>query len=245
MAIQSKHEWFPGEVACSVAAFLEFILQHGGDYPNVLFRGQGEGYKLEPKIARTKWRDGGTAADAEKSMHEEFKRRAVPYLDFKPANDWEWLAIAQHHGLPTRLLDWTTNPLVALWFAVENPCASRAAVWMLFGSNEDYVSDFDDLSPFQIKRTKIFRPTHLTRRIVAQNGWFTAHKHMSGGRFVPLEKNKQYTQRLKFVAIPPASFQNIRKELDLCGINRASLFPDLPGVCQFIQWKHSPLEDEF
>jgi type I restriction enzyme M protein len=50
-------------------------------------------------------------------MLEKFKREAIPYLTIKPNDDWDWLALAQHHGLPTRLLDWTQNPLVAVGIA--------------------------------------------------------------------------------------------------------------------------------
>jgi hypothetical protein len=51
-------------------------------------------------------------------MLADFKRRARPFLDPLPGNDFEWMFVAQHHGVPTRLLDWTTNALVALYFAV-------------------------------------------------------------------------------------------------------------------------------
>ncbi len=52
------------------------------------------------------------------AMLDDFKRRAIGFLDHEPKNDFEWMFIMQHYGVPTRLLDWSTNALVAMYFAL-------------------------------------------------------------------------------------------------------------------------------
>lgn len=103
------------------------------------FRGQSDAsYRLEPGVLRdtTQITDGYYRPITENQvvnasggevigisserMLDEFKRQARPFLEWVPTNDFEWMFIAQHHGLPTRLLDWSTNALVALFFAASN-----------------------------------------------------------------------------------------------------------------------------
>src|SRR5438876_5503354 len=92
-----------------------------------VFRGESDAtWNLLPKIDRPEWasyrqRQGWSRAKHELWLLKEFKKSARPHLTIPPEDDWEWLATAQHHGLATRLLDWTANPLCALYFAVQPP----------------------------------------------------------------------------------------------------------------------------
>ena len=96
-----------------------------------LFRGQREDWPLLPKLARLT--HVGDILSAEHEMFATFRREAVADAEPVPDNDWDWLALAQHHGLPTRLIDWTMNPLAAAWFAVGDPAARPdrpAVLWV-------------------------------------------------------------------------------------------------------------------
>lgn len=210
----------------------------------VLFRGQNVNEPLLPKYARTVERllnDDLIKADeileVERERLREFKRRAGWIIDKVPASDWDWLGLAQHHGLETRLLDWTENPLVALYFAFEN-CGStdynNSVVWIFRASKEDIIFPSDQTSPFSVKRTKVYRPTVVSHRMTAQAGWFTAHRF--GGerpRFVALEKNRFYKDSLARLEVQMRPHEVVRF-LDRIGIGPATLFPELDGLCRFL-----------
>ncbi|HVO91437.1 MAG TPA: FRG domain-containing protein [Terriglobales bacterium] len=212
----------------------------------VLFRGQDQDWALLPKIARLNPRD--SLLKNEEDMVSAFKREAVTFLSALPTNDWDWLSIAQHHGLPTRLLDWTKNPLAALWFAIRYPAKtpdSPAVVWIFKPAEQDIIKNVAAVSPFEGKRTKVYVPRHVTPRIRAQVAAFTVHKFVASlKRFVPFEKNKQQKHLLHKVLIPAHAFSEIRFELDRCGVNASSLFPDLDGLSLHLGWEYSLLSDE-
>ncbi len=239
----------------SISDYISFLEESFQEVDDVLFRGQQEDWPLVPKLSRIILRGDCDLLSTEQAMLNDFKRQALSFFDFVPDNDWDWLSLAQHYGMATRLLDWTTNPLAALWFAIEQPAREKcpknkpkepAVVWTFDASPNDYVSDTSKGDPFSGVRTKVFRPRHIASRIRAQSGWFTVHKFMPNNRraFIPLNSQSRYKKALMKIVIPPDKFSPIRYELDRCGLNGASMLTDLAGLCRHIEWQHSLLEDE-
>ena len=92
----------------AVIEFLKWTRRYPS--PQWVYRGHGDrSWKLKPRIGRLRM---AYESGKEKDLFREFKHRAVQHTS-SDRNDWEWLSIARHHGLPTRILDWTRNPLVA------------------------------------------------------------------------------------------------------------------------------------
>jgi hypothetical protein len=206
-----------------------------------LFRGQRRDKELLPTVARRKWSCG--VIEAERLLFSDFKREAVAYLSTIPRNDWDWLSVAQHYGLPTRLLDWTRNPLAALWFAVRKaPRKSDAygVVWMFRPADEHILRDPDtDESPFEGGRTMAFEPRHVAVRIRSQESVFTVHKYIDDKkRFLSLERIRQQRGKLEKVLVEADSFIPIMHELDRCGVHAASIFSDLHGLASRLESRY-------
>jgi len=198
-----------------------------------MFRGQREDWPLLPRVARI--HADASVLVIEKILFNNFKREAVAYLSLTPRSDWDWLSIAQHHTLPTRLLDWTKNPLAALWFTVKRGRSrgrSHGVIWVFHPDDEDIIRDpGTEESPFDGGRTKVFEPRHVTDRIRAQESVFTVHKYVKEQeQFVPLERNRRQRGRLEKVIVPRRAFGRLVAELDRCGTHAATLFPDLDGL---------------
>jgi hypothetical protein len=195
----------------------------------IIYRGLRDlTFELVPKVGRyKKFKNLSASAlqEEEQTMLRLFKEQALPHLDFRPRDDWEWLAIAQHHGLPTRLLDWTRNPLVAAYFAVEREHEGRSVIHAYHSTTFIDTQKYAD--PFARSKLGKFIPTHVTKRITAQVGLFTIHPSPTRPFESPEISRLVIRNRLR---------KPLKKTLYKYGIHRASLFPDLDGLAAHIEW---------
>lgn len=248
-------------IANSVANFLTAV---EGKYDAQMYRGQGNcAWPVIPSLARKigelkgcNWHFDDWAG-VENYLLGEFKRLTAPWLNFVPQDRYEWLVIAQHHGVPTVLLDMTTNPLKALFFAVENPNhdAVDGAVY-LFDPPSWYTStaDIDGDSYADDDNFVCFYPKHINPRLVSQEACFVAFKIPEKlepfSALTILNEETIWSDKpedqdpnawLQEIVIPKEVKPKLRKELTKMGVTHQTMFPGLDGIATTIRrslaWK--------
>jgi FRG domain len=204
-----------------------------------LFRGQLCDKPLIPKLGRL---NIDNIKEFEKNIFADFQKRYLAYSSKTYTNNFDLLALGQHFGLPTRLLDWTESALVALWFATEIDITEKHSVVWIFSPEDEDILREKQTAPFSIKSSKVFSPNHISERITAQAGWFTCHKLMDTNKFLQFETLKKYKDKLIKLTIPKKLFPEIRVKLSIMGVNSATVYPDLVGLSRHLSWKHLKAE---
>jgi hypothetical protein len=204
-----------------------------------LFRGQPDDFPLLPKVAR---RDPTTnSSHLERKIVKEYRRRLARERDIASMDDWDLLVYAQHHGLCTRLLDWTSNPLFALWFACSSAKhGSDAYIYLFFAKDEMILDTMAHPDPFAVQRTYVIKPNYNNSRIRAQSGWFTVQAYSKKDqRFVDFHKHKAFGASVLMKGIRSAGMPHILRTLDKLGVNQETVFPGPEGTAKYINWLHS------
>ncbi len=176
---------------------------------------------------------------------EQFRKRCLSFplpdnIDEK--DDWRWLFYAQHHRLKTPLLDWTSNPLVAIYFAVENILSGGrdekdlGAIWLLKVDDEHFKFAEDLRKPNKESDWLMINPSPITSRLARQSGKFSYHP--IGSTSINKLPRRSNEELIKIIIQKDSNGKNpsynIRRQLGMMNVHHASLFPDHDGVAQFI-----------
>jgi FRG domain len=230
---------------------------------NFAFRGEADAASdLRTSLERL----GGSYADVESHLLRNFRkyarREAVP-----EDSEWAWLALAKHHGLPTRLLDWTYSPLVAAHFATANVERYHldGAVWCVnFVQAHRHLPDgmrtlveaegsevftvemlgaaTDTLEEFDRLADEpfvaFFEPPSFDERILSQWALFSVLSDPTARFDAWLDRHPDVMARR--VVIPADLKWEVRDRLDMAGVNERTLFPGLDGLSRWLARYYAP-----
>lgn len=244
----------------SVASLIEILqTETAGDEGELWYRGHKDAtWLLKPAVYRN-----ARLYSKENALLDQFRQEAAPQASSLPLDQWGWIVFAQHHSLPTRLLDWTQDPLVGLFFACLDGKESQAdeakpVDGMFYTLNPKQLNASSDndgigLPKLLDDRTKgleeylpgregnnrlgpraVIAPRHFDR-IRFQTGTFTVSQ--CGQNPEALDKNSQSQNCIGKFVVEGDSKKDILKELEVLGVNEATVYRDLDRIAKQIEKK--------
>jgi len=216
----------PRELVIGSVGEFELALRRLSDR-HCVFRGENaSGYVLRPRAGR--FEPPARAVEMEKALLDEFKKRAQPLLSSTPASDWVWLALAERHGLATRLLEWTANPMMAAFWAVQEPYLGGDRVLYVLDCTGIPVGPVSGASPFDVNVVTLYRPTYSGERGASQCAVFTLHPNPTAAF---------EAEGLERWLIKGEALTSICMTVDGYGTDDEALtYADLDFVCRKLNW---------
>ncbi|OMC20608.1 FRG domain-containing protein [Mycobacterium colombiense] len=243
----------------SVSELVERIMDQYSEDSPLWFRGQpSHVYNLVPKLMRGTPRPMDEVHQREARLLARFRERSLPFWPAGyPQQPWEHLFSMQHHGVPTRLLDWSENLLVATYFAALGPApGAKPTVWTLdpLGWNSKIpqltdtgigiltVADEEAQrwEPATSTGTRLAKRAkfpvalygiHNSPRIVAQRGTFTISGEIWAGLDqLPNDETQWSSYLRKYVYSDDP--ERLMKELRFIGFTESMIFPDLSSLAK-------------
>lgn len=244
---------FPDRKLTSIGQLLDLLRADLATYAGpAWYRGHRDAsWHLEPKLLR------GPAPLTESHLLNRFRQYASLLIDHKPDTEFDWMFLMQHHGISTRLLDWSENPLVGLYFAVAKNTPEDAALWVLFPTLlnslanirpafEFEIPSFDDTDLRNYLPSTIANEhrSHLnpvaaiaprnSARMQAQQGVFTV-SHRDNIFIENIGPPGTQQDHVFRYVIPAAAKMQIKDDLNRLGVTLFSMFPELSSIASIVE----------